>query len=179
MPEEALSSEHPYQGRALSLRVDTVRLASGRVTTREIVEHVPSVVMVPVDGEGNLLMVRQLRHAIDRTILELPAGTTEPGESPEECTRRELREEVGYEPRHLELLGGFYSAPGYASEYLYVFLATDLVANPAVAEDTEYIEPVRYPLTEVPRLIVSGEIEDSKTLAGLYLYWLKKGGGQG
>ena len=179
MPEEALSSEHPYQGRALSLRVDTIRLASGRVTTREIVEHMPSVVMVPVDGEGNLLMVRQLRHAIDRTILELPAGTTEPGESPEECSQRELREEVGYEPRHLELLGGFYSAPGYASEYLYVYLATDLVANPAVAEDTEYIEPVRYPLAEVPRLIVSGEIEDSKTLAGLYLYWLKKGSGQG
>lgn len=178
MAEEVLSQEHPYQGRALSLRVDTIRLASGRVTTREIVEHVPSVVMVPLDGEGNLLMVRQLRHAIDKTILELPAGTTEPGESPEECTRRELREEVGYEPRRLELLGGFYSSPGYASEYLYVYLATDLVRNPLVAEDSEYIEPVRYPLAQLPQLIRSGEIEDAKTLAALYLYWLKKSTGR-
>ena len=178
MAEEVLSSEHLYQGRALSLRVDTVRLASGRVTTREIVEHMPSVVMVPIDTEGGLIMVRQMRHAVDSAILELPAGTTEPGESPEECARRELREEVGHEPRYLELLGGFYSAPGYASEYLYVYLATGLEHNPAVAEDTEYIEPVRYPLAEVPRLIASGEIEDSKTLAGLYLYWLKKGNGQ-
>ena len=99
-------------------------------------------------------------------------------ESSEEGARRELREEVGQEPRGLELLGGFYSAPGYTSEYLYIYLATGLEHNPAVAEDTEYIEPVRYPLGEVPRLIASGEIEDSKTLAGLYLYWLKKGGGR-
>lgn len=173
--EQPLSRQQMFRGRALGLRVDTVRLSSGRITTREIVEHPPSVVVVPTDGAGNIYLIRQFRHAIDKEILELPAGTTEPGESPEECVRREMREEIGYEPQRIELWGGFYSAPGYSTEYLYLFWATDLVANPAVAEDTEYIKLARYPLTDIPQLIASGQIEDSKTLAGLYLFRLKQG----
>lgn len=173
--EQPLSRQQVFRGRAVSLRVDTVRLASGRLTTREIVEHPPSVVVVPTDEAGNIYLIRQFRHAIDREILELPAGTTEPGESPEECVRRELREEIGYEPGRVELLGGFFSAPGYSTEYLYLFWATNLVANPAVAEDTEYIRLAPYPLKDVPALIASGQIEDSKTIAGLYLFKLKQG----
>lgn len=152
-----------------------MRLASGRVTTREIVEHRPSVVMVPLDGEGTIYLIRQLRHAVDREILELPAGTTEPGETPEECVRRELQEEIGYAPGRVEEIGGFYTAPGYSTEYLHLFLATELVPSPAVAEDTEYIKPVRLPLEEVIRLIAAGQIQDAKTIAGLHLLLVRKG----
>ena len=118
------------------MRVDTVRLPSGRETTREIVEHDDCVAVVALDADGRLLLVKQFRTAVGRELLEIPAGGIDPGESPEEAVSREMREETGYLPRKVERLGGFYSAPGYATEYLYLYLATDLVPSPLQAEDT-------------------------------------------
>ena len=160
--------------RWLGLRVDDVRYPSGREGTLDVVEHVGGVTIVALDREDRLLLVRQYRHAIGRELLELPAGTLDPGESPEATAERELQEETGYRPTRMERLGGFYTAPGYCTEYLHVFLATDLVER-RLEGDEEAIHVERLPLEEVLRLIAAGEIEDAKTSGALLLYLGKRG----
>jgi ADP-ribose pyrophosphatase len=168
--EKIVSSKHVFRGRAVSLRVDTVELPSGRHTTRETVEHPDCIVVVPVDEEGNVLLVRQFRHPVNRTLLELPAGGIEKSETPENAVCRELQEEIGYLPGRVESLGGFYSAPGFCTEYLYLYLATELTPSRLVASDTEEIEVERVPLARLPDLIASGQICDGKSVAGLLRY---------
>jgi ADP-ribose pyrophosphatase len=168
--EETLSSRLVYQGRVVRLRVDAVRRPGGRETTREIVERDDCVAVVALDADGNLLLVRQFRKAVGKELLEIPAGGIDPGESPEEAVKREMREETGYLPRKVEPLGGFYSAPGYATEYLYLYLATDLIPSQLFAEDTEGISLVRVAPEEIPELISSGGICDAKSIAGLLTY---------
>jgi ADP-ribose pyrophosphatase len=170
LAEETLSSRRIYDGRAVSLRVDTVRLPSGRETTREVVEHEECVAVVAVDDKDNVLLVRQYRHPVEKELLEIVAGGIDPGESPEDAVRREMREETGFLPKKVEKLGGFYSAPGYSNEYLYLYLAADLVSSPLRAEDTENISLVRVPLEQVTGLIASGAITDAKSIAGLLAY---------
>ena len=169
MSEKTLSSETIYDGRAVKLRVDTVEMSGGRQTTREIVEHSDCVAIVAIDDEGNVMLVSQFRQAVENELLEIPAGGIEPGEDPPAAVSREMQEETGYYPQKLERLGGFYSAPGYCTEFLHLYLATDLVASQLFAEDTEEIRLVRVPLAQVPELIASGSIRDAKSLAGLYL----------
>jgi ADP-ribose pyrophosphatase len=169
-PEKKLSTQQIYRGRAINIRVDTVEKAGGKKTTREVVEHSDCIAVVALDEQGNVLLVRQFRHAVDKFLLEIPAGGIDPGEEPLEAVRRELQEEIGYLPRKIDRLGGFYSAPGYGTEYLHCFLATDLVPARLVAEDTEDIELVRVPLNEIPRLIASGEICDAKSIAALLMF---------
>ena len=164
---KTIKSEHLYKGRAVNLRVDTVELPSGRRTTREIVEHGDSVAIVPIDTDGSVLLVRQFREAVERELLEIPAGGIDPGEEPGESAQRELREETGYLAERMEYLGGFYSSPGFSTEYLYLFLATELRPGPLSAPDGEVIELVRIPLDSVLGLIARGEICDSKSIAGL------------
>jgi len=165
--EETLSSRRIYEGRAVKLRVDTVELSGGRQTTREIVEHEEVVAIVAVDGEDNVLLVRQFRKPVEKELLEIPAGGIDPGEAPADCVRREMREETGFLPKKVEKLGGFYSAPGFCTEYLHLYLATDLVHSPLQAEDTAGISLVRKPLEEIPGSIASGAIVDAKSIAGL------------
>ena len=167
--EKTLSSRLVYEGRAVRLRVDTVGVSGGRETTREIVEHDDCVAIIAVDA-GKVLLVKQFRKAVEKELLEIPAGGIDSGESPEEAVNRELREETGYLPRKLVRLGGFYSAPGYSTEYLYLYLATELVPSRLFAEDTEGITVVRVSLKEVPGLINSGSICDAKSIAGLLAY---------
>ncbi len=161
----------------VGLRVDEVELASGEVTTREVVEHSDVVVVVALDREDNVLLVRQYRHAVDRQLLELPAGGMEPSESPEDCVRREMREETGFLPHRLKRLGGYFSAPGFCTEYLHLFLATDLEPSPLVAEDTGSIELVRVPRDRVLGLVASGEVCDAKSVAGLHMAFSPPGSG--
>lgn len=165
--EKTLSSERIYEGRAVKLRVDTVQKPSGKETTREIVEHSDCVAVVVIDSKDRVLLVRQYRKAVGKTLLEIPAGGINPGEQPVNCVRRELQEEIGYLPNKIDRLGGFYSAPGYCTEYLHLYLATHLIPSRREAEDTEDIEVVRVPLSQVTDLIASGEICDAKSIAGL------------
>jgi len=170
LEEKTLSSRLVYEGRAVRLRVDTVRMPSGRETTREIVEHADCVAILAVDAEDNVLLVSQFRQAVGKRLLEIPAGGIEPGEDPVDCVRRELREETGFLPQKVERLGGFYSTPGYGTEYLHLYLATDLVSSPLQAEDSESIRLVRVPLAQIHGLITSGEICDAKSIAGLLTF---------
>jgi ADP-ribose pyrophosphatase len=177
--EVTLSSERLYEGRVVNLRLDTVRLDDGTVTKREIVEHGEAVAIVPIDGAGHVLLVRQYRKPIEQELLEIPAGGVDPGEDATACAERELQEETGYRAGRLQRLGGFFSSPGFTSEYLHVYLATDLVpstgAQPCAptADDDEAIELVRLSVAQALDMIASGEICDAKTIIGLLLLQFK------
>jgi ADP-ribose pyrophosphatase len=168
--EKTLSSRLIYEGRAVKLRVDTVKMPNGRETTREVVEHSDCVAIVAIDENDNVLLVKQFRQPVEKALLEIPAGGIEPGEDPVATVHRELREETGYLPRKVERFGGFYSSPGYCTEYLYLYLATDLIPSPLSAEDTENISLIRVPTTQIPSLITSGSICDAKSIAGLLTF---------
>jgi len=167
-----ISSRYVYKGHNIRLRVDGVVLPSGKETVREVIEHNGAVAIVAIDEAKNVLLVRQFRHAANKELLEIPAGGIDLGETPEETAHREMQEETGYAPGKLEALGGFYSAPGYASEYLHLFLATELAPARLIADDTEEIKVVKMPLVEAVELIHKGGIQDAKSIAGL-LYYLK------
>jgi ADP-ribose pyrophosphatase len=168
--EKTLSTETIFEGRAVRLRIDTIETVDGRQSTREIVEHDECVTVIPVDEEGNILLVKQFRRPTGKDLLEIPAGGIDPGEDAETAVIREMQEETGYRPQKLERLGGFYSSPGFCTEYLHLYLATDLVPGRLYAEDTEAIELVRVPPDEITELVISGQIEDAKTIAGLVYY---------
>lgn len=168
--ERRLATRHIYRGRAVNLRADTVEDSKTRQTMREVVEHSDCVAVVVLDENENVLLVRQFRYAVGRPLLEIPAGGIDPGEEPDDAVRRELQEEIGYLPGQMERLGGFYAIPGYGTEYLHCYLATDLVPSRLVAEDSESIELVRLPLTEIPQLIKSGEVCDAKSIAALLMF---------
>jgi ADP-ribose pyrophosphatase len=168
--EKSLSSQIIYEGRILKLRVDTVLTADGRRSTREIVEHADCIAIIAVDADDNILLVKQYRKPVEKELLEIPAGGIDAGEDAEAAVIREMQEETGFRPQKLERLGGFYSAPGYATEYLYLYLATDLIPSRLYAEDTQGIEVIRVPLTQIPDLINSGTICDAKSIAGLLAF---------
>ena len=168
--EKTISSQLVYEGQAVKLRVDTVQMPDGHETTREIVEHNDCVAIVAIDDNDSVLLVSQFRQPAGRELLEIPAGGVESGEEPVAAVSRELREETGYLPKKVERLGGFYSAPGYCTEYLHLYLATDLVPSQLFAEDTENIELIRVPLSQIRSLIASGSICDAKSIAGLFTF---------
>ncbi len=168
--EKTLSSQLIYEGCVVKLRVDTVRMANGRESTREIVEHSDCVAIVAVDADDNVLLVKQYRKPIEKKLLEIPAGGIDPGEDPAAAVRREMQEETGYLPRKVERLGGFYSTPGYGTEYLHLYLATDLVPSRLYADDTDSISVVSVPLDQISQLVASGGICDAKSIAGLLVF---------
>ena len=168
-PEPTIESKDIYQGRIIKLRVDTVQLPSGRTTTREIVEHEDAVCVVPIDENNNVLMVRQYRKAAQLNLLEVPAGGVEAGETPDETALRELQEEVSVTSGSLRRLSGFWVSPGWATEFMHAYLATDLTPASLPADDDEYISVERVPLDSISGLIESGEIQDSKSIAALLL----------
>jgi len=168
--QKTIFSKLIYDGRTVKLRVDTIQMPGGRETTREIVEHRDCVAIVAIDDNDNVLLVRQFRKPVEKELLEIPAGGIDAGEDPEDAVRREMQEETGYLPQKVERLGGFYSAPGYCTEYLHLYLATDLVPSQLYAEDTESISRVLLPVSEIPDLLASDKIHDGKTLAGLRIF---------
>jgi ADP-ribose pyrophosphatase len=167
LKERTISSRRIYEGQVVNLRIDTIEKSAGETTTREIVEHADCVAVVPLDNDDNVILVRQYRKAVEKSMLEIPAGGIDPGEKPEDAVRRDLQEEIGYIPGKVELLGGFYSSPGFCTEYLHFYLATQLEPGRLIAEDTDEIEVEKVHLSKIPSLILSGEICDLKSIAGL------------
>ena len=169
MPFELIKSEPLFQGRAFKIRRDYLKTPDGRETKFDIVEHGGSVIIIPMDNEGNLLFVRQYRHAAGMDLLELPAGTRDGDEPFEECAAREIREETGMEAGKLQKVGEFYLAPGYSTEFMVVFLATDLKDNPLQADEDEFLEVERIPIKQAFVMVERGEVPDAKSLAALLL----------
>jgi ADP-ribose pyrophosphatase len=164
--EQTIESKELYKGRIVQLRLDTVSLPDGRRKIREILVHPGAAAIVPLSDANTILLVEQYRTAVGRTTLEIPAGTLEEGESPEECARRELVEETGFTASHWEMVTTYYPSPGYSSEIIHVFKASGLekVSNADAELPLKYIS-----LTEVQAKIKSGEIMDSKTIIGVLM----------
>lgn len=169
-PVKLIRSKRIHEGRIIKLRVDTLEVDSGIRIERDVIEHPGAVVLVPVDREGRLLLVEQYRHATAETLLELPAGTLEPGEKPKVCANRELQEEVGYKAKSLKAIGGYYAAPGYTSEYLHLFLATGLTPSKLQGDEEEGISAKPVSVANALRMIKSGVIRDAKSVAGILKY---------
>jgi ADP-ribose pyrophosphatase len=172
-PERVLESRRLYEGRIVNLRVDTVELSGGRRATREVVEHCEVVAIVPLVKGEDVLLVRQYRLPAGQTLLEVPAGGVDEGETAEEAARRELEEECGQRAGHIERLGGFYVSPGYCSEYIHLFLATGLEPVEARPDPDEDLTVVRMSLAEALGLMRNGEIRDGKSIVALVWAWAK------
>jgi ADP-ribose diphosphatase len=169
MPFELLKSETLMKGRAFGIRRDTLKTPDGHETKFEIIEHGGSVVIIPIDEDGNILLVRQYRHAAGGDLLELPAGTLDEDEEPEVCAAREIREETNMAAGVLTKLGDFYLAPGYSTEFMHVFLATDLSYDPLEEDEDEFLSVESVPVAEAIQRAERGEIPDAKSLAALFL----------
>jgi ADP-ribose pyrophosphatase len=165
--EKTLRSKLLHEGRHFSFRTDEVELPSGRRTRRDIVRHPGAVAIIPVLPDGRLVLVRQYRYAAGRALLELPAGTLEPGEEPLDCARRELREETGYETGEMRRLLSCFMAPGYSSEVIHFFEARSLRHVGDDLEPDEEIETETLNVDEARTLIEENAIEDAKTIIGV------------
>ena len=166
MQEKILTSTRIYDGVLVKLDVQEVELPDGSTSKREVIQHPGAVAVIAIDGD-DVLLVKQFRSASREVTLELPAGTLEPNEPPEISAIRELQEEIGYKPEVIESLGGFYNAPGYTTEYIHLFRASELVESRLPGDSDEFIEVVRLPITEALTMIETGKITDSKTIIGL------------
>ena len=175
--ETAISSTTAFSGRIVSVRVDEVETPSGRRATREVVERPDTVSVLAVDDKGRVLFVRQYRYAVGRETLEIPAGTIDPGETPEEAARRELREETGYDCEELEPLITYYPAAGYSTEKMTIYLAKKLVPAPLVG-DEESIKAEAVATEEACRILTEQPLvgadrgsvfHDGKTIIALLL----------
>ena len=167
-PPQILVSEEVFSGRVFAVRVDTVREGE-KTYVREVVRHPGSAVIVPVLEDGSIALVRQYRHPAVRYLLELPAGTLNDKEQPAQGAARELEEELGLLAGRLEKLCEFFVSPGFCSEKMWLYLATDLRETSQRLEEDEAIEVVRVPLARALQMITDGEIEDAKTIIGLML----------
>ena len=169
MAFKVLDSKLVYQGRAFNVRRDQVTMPNGVSAWWDIVEHVDSIMVIPVDGEGRIWFVRQYRHPAAQEVLEMPAGVLEHGESPEACASREIREEIGMTAGKLQKIGEFFLAAGYSSEYMHVYLATDLRPDPLEADADEFLSIEKISIAEAYRMAENNQVRDAKTLAGLFL----------
>jgi len=167
LQERLISSEVVFEGRLISVRVDEVELAEGRRARREVVVHPESVAVVPLLPDGQVILIRQYRHAARRVLWELPAGICGPGERPADCARRELSEEVGYEAGELSHLFSTYLSPGFSTELIHVFVARGLTRVGPHLEPDEEIEAHPVPLERAAAMVARGEVQNAAAICGL------------
>lgn len=161
------SSNRLFRGRIISVRRDEVVTPSGDIMTRDVVEHPGAVAIVPLLDDQTVLLVRQYRHPVGMELLEIPAGTLEPGEEPDDCAARELEEETGMRAGRLEPAFSIFLAPGYSSEVIHIYFAYDLTQGKMNLDEDEEITAEPTSLTQVEDLIRDGRLQDSKTVAAL------------
>jgi len=159
-----------YEGKIFDLYERTIKYPDGKIAKYDVLTHNGAAAIVPFDQDKNFWFIRQYRPAIDKYLLEIPAGLVEAGENPEDCAERETQEEIGYKPAKMTLLGEFYLAPGYSNEYMYMYLAEGLTKSKLVEDHDEYIEKiVSIPIDEVKQKLHENFFKDVKTIVGLQL----------
>lgn len=165
--ETMLDSVPAYDGKLLHIRLDTVRLPNGKTAAREVVRHPGAVVVVPIDSDGTLHMVRQYRYPCGRALLEVPAGKLEPGEDPFLAAQRELSEETGASAARWTELGRLLPTPGFCDELQYLYLAQELTFGQTHPDEDEFLEQVRVPFDEAAAMAADGRLEDAKSVAAI------------
>lgn len=171
--EKSLRSNPVYEGKVISLKVDDVLLPNGKEAKREIVNHPGAVAVIAITKEGNLVLVEQYRKALERSIIEIPAGKLEPGEKPEYTAKRELEEETGYGCNNLQYLQTFSTSPGFADEVIHLFVAKDLykIEEKADLDEDEFVELLEVTLEEAEEMVKEQRIYDAKT--AFAVLWMK------
>lgn len=169
MAERPVATRRIYEGRLINLRVDTVELPDGRLTTREIVEHRGAVAIIPILDDGRIALVRQFRAAVGSDLLEVPAGTLDPGEDPDACAARELIEETGYRASRLDKVLFAWMAPGYSAEGIHYYLARGLTPCEGEQDEDENLTVELLDFATALDMLDAGEFKDAKTVAALCL----------
>lgn len=168
LKETTVSQETIYEGIIVNVRRDQARLADGRVTNREVIEHPGGVAVFAMDQEDRVILVRQFRYPMGEVVLELPAGKLEKGEDPRDSGLRELAEETGLVPGNFVSMGCSFSSPGIMEEKIHLFFAEDLTQGETHPDDGEFLEVIRVPYEELLDMARRGEIKDGKSLAGIF-----------
>jgi len=165
LAERTVKTEPIFDGRVIKVRVDEVVLPNGEMSKREIVNHPGAVAIIAITDEGKIVLVEQYRKALERSIIEIPAGKLEPGEEPMMTARRELEEETGYGAQSFTFLQAFATSPGFADEVIHLFIAKDLykIDNKADLDEDEFVELLEVSLEEAQQMIVDERIYDAKT----------------
>lgn len=158
-----------YNGKIFNVALEKVTLPNGVIKDREVIRHPGAAAMVPLLDDGNVVLVKQYRHAVNNYLWEIPAGTLEPDEEPMACAERELVEETGYEATNFDKLTEILPAPGYTDEHIHIFLATGLTLAEQRLEDDEVLTVQPTPFDKAIEMIKTGEIQDAKTIVGLLL----------
>ena len=162
-----------YKGKVFRLSKERLTLPNGVTAELEIIRHPGAAAIVPLLDDHRVVMIKQYRHAVGQFIWEVPAGTLNPGESPIECARRELPEEVGYRAHSFRALGEIFPVPGYSDEHIHIFLATGLTPSRQNLDADEVLDVKPIPLEETLEMTTRGEIRDAKTIIALFFTALK------
>ena len=165
--ERRVRSDNVYSGHFLQVRRDEIRLPDGKAATREYIVHPGAVMIVPITGDGQLVVERQHRYPLDRVLLEFPAGKLDPNETTLQCAQRELREETGYRAREWAYAGRLHNAPAYSDESIEIWLARGLVAGAQELDEGEFVEVHTMSEAALLAQVASGELTDAKTMVGL------------
>ena len=167
LEEKTLSSEQKFDGKVVKLFVDQVELENGEKTFREVIKHPGGVCILPLDGDNNVLMVRQFRYPSHKVLLEIPAGKMEYGEDHRECGLRELKEETGCTCDEFTYLGNLIPTPAYDTEVIYMYLARGLHSGEQKLDEDEFLEVEKIPLDKAVEMVMNNEIADAKTQIAL------------
>ena len=167
LTEKKLESEQLYDGKIVKLFRDRVELPNGKSAFREVVRHPGGVIILPLDDEGNVYMVRQFRYAYNQPVLEIPAGKLEYGEEPLSAARRELKEEIGATAKQWTHLGNIWPTPGFCDEVQHLYLARELTFGETHPDEDEFLEIERIPLDKLVEMALDGTLNDGKTVAGV------------
>ncbi|MFC4767238.1 NUDIX domain-containing protein [Effusibacillus consociatus] len=173
LQEPTVSTKKIFEGKIISLQIDTVTLPNGKQATREIVRHPGAVAILAITNENRVILVRQFRKACGRSLVEIPAGKLEPGEDPAECAKRELLEETGYRAENWRHLHSMFTSPGFADELIHLYVATGLTMGEQQLDADEFLDLMKADRAEVERLLATDEIADAKTITALY-WWMKE-----
>ena len=167
LTEKTLSSQTIFDGKILHIRRDIVQLPNGKEAFREVADHTGGVCILAIDKDENALLVSQFRYPYMKVLRELPAGKLEKGEAPEPAARRELREETGAVAGTFLSLGQLYPSPGYCGEIIHMYLAKDLTFGETDPDEDEFLNMERIPFEKLVEQVLSGEIQDAKTVAAV------------
>lgn len=176
LEEKTIAKEQIFSGKVIDLYVEDVELPNGKTSKREIVKHPGAVAVLAVTDEGKIILVKQFRKPLERTIVEIPAGKLEKGEEPEYTALRELEEETGYTAKKLTKMTAFYTSPGFADEIVHVFLAEELsvLEEKRELDEDEFVEVMEVTLEDALKLVESREVYDAKTAYAIQYLQLKE-----
>lgn len=169
LTEKFIASEKVFEGNLLTVYCDKVELPNGKDASREFIRHPGAIAVVPVTQDGRIVLVRQYRYPVGKTMLEVPAGKLDKGEHPDECVLRELEEETGYIAQRIRKLSSIYTTPGFTDEVIHLYIADQLILAKQCPDEDEFLDVEIYTKEEIRIMIEDGTMNDAKSLLALLL----------